>query len=581
MAELVRAGLFVRGFPPENSDHIGLEIDGELAEFGVYRVRGEFHCEEVREANPRRLRHSEDELTMHTLVRTRFYECVAKDLGITGQVIELGQGIWELGRKRLPGRDSSKVIFVEAGVPAAALELTLMRDPFMALCLLHHGNSPMHDWHSDKTLVRGVVEVRDGRYASDVFEDLSASLKSNFEFASHSPNEIPKPNQSHPALRSEANIKIFHTKMNDNFLTLAVPDYIEWKSIVLRRLDKRNSFFQAYSIGVGNMSKLVDQGIFGARESCEPLPDTCWLQIEGEAESYEIIHVNGEIHCYEMVADRENAKFYKFTIDEFTSHRLVREEFYAILAKDLEISGKVLPVETGVWELGRWSSGELTAKVLFVEAGVNDAELKLFLHTYQFLVICVLHHGSISHPPKIDGSAIVCGSVEVVDGCMVTEAFLDLAAIRIPQKPHHPSVLDLSDQMSKGFESIRKESIQEAIATSEMRKELEVISGRADVFVTKLIAGFGSDKSMADLFMRMLATRPDGKPLSYDNVGVQMGISKQAVEAQFRKMGKKHPTAHRHLKSLRARKKTTQFSAISPKQRRKEGIDSAYDYDAD
>lgn len=175
MAELVRGGLFVRGFPPDSGDHIGLEIDGEVSEFCIYRVRDKFHCEEIREANPRHLRYSEDDLTMHTLVRTRFYEFVAKDLGITGQVIELGNGIWELGRKRLPGRDSSKVIFIEAGVPAAALELTLMRDPFMTLCLLHHGKSPMHDWHSDKTLFRGVIEVRDGRYASDVFEDLSES----------------------------------------------------------------------------------------------------------------------------------------------------------------------------------------------------------------------------------------------------------------------------------------------------------------------------------------------------------------------------------------------------------------------
>jgi hypothetical protein len=175
MAEMVRGGLFVPGFPPDNGDHIGLEIDGEVSEFCVYRVRDEFHCEEVREANPRRLRHSEEEITMHTLVRKSFYEFVAEDLGITGRVIELGHGIWELGRKRLPGRDSSKVIFIEAGVPAAALELTLMRDSFTVLCLLHHGKSPMHDWHSDKTLVSGVIEVRDGRYASDVFEDLFAS----------------------------------------------------------------------------------------------------------------------------------------------------------------------------------------------------------------------------------------------------------------------------------------------------------------------------------------------------------------------------------------------------------------------
>ena len=191
MVEMVRGGLFVRGFPPDSGDHIGLEVDGEMREFCAYRVRGEFHCEELGVVRPRKLRYSGDELTMHTLSRARFYECVAKDLGVTGQVIDLGHGIWELGRKRLPGRDSSKVIFIEAGVPTAVLELTLMRDPFMTLCLLHHGKPPMHDWHSDKTLFRGVIEVRDGRYASDVFEDLSASQRESSSATRIELEELP------------------------------------------------------------------------------------------------------------------------------------------------------------------------------------------------------------------------------------------------------------------------------------------------------------------------------------------------------------------------------------------------------
>lgn len=175
MADLARGGLFVRGFPPGNGDHIGLEIDGGVAEFGVYRVRGEFHCEETREANPRRLRYSEEDLTMHTLERAKFYQVVAADLGIAGKPTEITQGIWEIGRKRQPGRDASKVFFIEPGVPAEALELAVMRDSFTALCLLGHGTPPRHDWHSDKTLISGVIEVRDGRFASDVFDDLSAS----------------------------------------------------------------------------------------------------------------------------------------------------------------------------------------------------------------------------------------------------------------------------------------------------------------------------------------------------------------------------------------------------------------------
>jgi hypothetical protein len=453
MAELVRAGLFVRGFPPENGDHIGLEIDGELAEFGVYRVRGEFHCEEVREANPRRLRHSENELTMHTLVRTRFYECVAKDLGITGQVIELGQGIWKLGRKRLPGRDSSKVIFVEAGVPAAALELTLMRDPFMALCLLHHGKSPMHDWHSDKTLVRGVIEVRDGRYASDVFEDLSASLKSNLEFASHSPNEIPKPNQSHPVLRSEAYTKIFHKKMNDNFLTLAVPDYIEWKSIVIRGLITRRNHFQAFLLGAINMAKLVDARIFDSADPLDDLPDLIWLDIDGGEESYEIIQAGDKIHCYKISIPSRCETFqseetgYEFTVKDFSPHKLVRENFYAEMAGDLGITPQVCRLGDGLWELGRKNiAGQGRARVIFVEQGVEQNDIVACLALHGFKTNCLLFHGKPPAQVSMPEKNVVSSPVLVEDGRFFTEVFEDLVASRHDSIPGTGVDLDSTPQ---------------------------------------------------------------------------------------------------------------------------------------
>lgn len=177
MAELVTAGLFTRDFPPDSGDHIGLEIGDQVSDFCVYRVRGEFHCEEVDRANPRRLRYTEEELTMHRLERLPFYQVMAADLTLTGQPAELANGIWEIGRKRLQGRDASKVLFIEHGTPTETLELTVMRDSFSALCLLSHATPPRHDWHSGKTLVAGVIEVRDGRFATDVFEDLSASQR--------------------------------------------------------------------------------------------------------------------------------------------------------------------------------------------------------------------------------------------------------------------------------------------------------------------------------------------------------------------------------------------------------------------
>lgn len=177
MAELVSGGLFVAGFPPENGDHIGLEIEGEVSEFFVHLVRGNFHCEEVRGANPRHLQPSEEELTLHYLEKVEFYQMMAGDMGLLGRPVEIVPGIWEIGKKRFPGKDASKVMFVEQGVPDEVLELTVMRDPFNAICLLAHGTMPQHDWHSDKTLVAGVIEVRKERFASEVFDDLSASQR--------------------------------------------------------------------------------------------------------------------------------------------------------------------------------------------------------------------------------------------------------------------------------------------------------------------------------------------------------------------------------------------------------------------
>lgn len=350
MAELVRDGIYIPDFPTRSGDSIVIDTDSGPSDFTVYQIRDRTLCEEYPEMGRRELWFDDSEvLRWHRLSREALYRLMAGDLGTGGQPVELATGVWEIGRKRLPGHDASKVIFIEGGVSAATLELVLLRDPFKALCLLSVSKITGHEGLAGKTIVPGTIEVEGGRFASDVFEDLSASLNGNSRVAS----------------------SLFTNNMKPNFIILNPPDYSEWKSIVLRRLDKRNSFFQAYSIGVGNMSKLVDQGIFGARESCDPLPDTCWLQIDDEDESYEIIQVNDDIHCYEMIANTGKEKCYKFSIDEFTPHKLVREKFYAILAKDLEISGKVLPVETGVWELGRWSSGELTAKVLFVEAGVG------------------------------------------------------------------------------------------------------------------------------------------------------------------------------------------------------------------
>lgn len=175
MAQLARGGVFERGFPPETGDFIVLDIDGESSDFGVHPVRGELVCYENREANPRTLRFSVEELTLHTLRRLAFYTLMAKDLEISGQVTELQRGIWELGRKSLPGRDRSKVIFIERGVRETDLTTCLMRDNFNTLCLLFHGAPPRQLDIPGKLIVPSQLEVVGGRFVSEIFEDLVAS----------------------------------------------------------------------------------------------------------------------------------------------------------------------------------------------------------------------------------------------------------------------------------------------------------------------------------------------------------------------------------------------------------------------
>ncbi len=177
MAQLAGDGVFERGFPPEIGDFIVLDIDGESSDFGVHPVRGELVCYENREANPRTLRFSVEELTLHTLRRKTFYTLMARDLDISGQVTELHRGIWELGRKSLPGRDRSKVLFVERGIREADLILCLMRDGYNTHCLLYHGELPRQLEIPGKTTVQAMLEVRDGHFVSEIFEDLAASQK--------------------------------------------------------------------------------------------------------------------------------------------------------------------------------------------------------------------------------------------------------------------------------------------------------------------------------------------------------------------------------------------------------------------
>ena len=179
------------------------------------------------------------------------------------------------------------------------------------------------------------------------------------------------------------------------------------------------------------MAGLVQRQLFQRGFPVDGLEYLC-LEVEDELVEFAVVQLDQEFICNE---NREAApRMLRLPIEELRLHTLNRERFYAMLAQDLGISGQVLETAPGVWELGRKSTNEGRAKVLFVELGVNSDALKLLLHTESFKTICVLHHGGISTHPTITGKAIVCAGVEVVDGLMVSEAFMDLEAVCLPRR---------------------------------------------------------------------------------------------------------------------------------------------------
>lgn len=174
--ELVDMGVFRLGLLPEDGAELLLEVEGgKPGWFNVLPRGASFSCYENTDLVPRTMKVGEEELRFCHLERAGFYRLMAADLGIVGQVQELGRGIWEIGRKAPTGGNRAKVTFVEEGVGRADLLLCLAQDPYLSHCLLHHGDGPGPVQIAGKTVVQSAVAVAGEAFASDLFEDLSAS----------------------------------------------------------------------------------------------------------------------------------------------------------------------------------------------------------------------------------------------------------------------------------------------------------------------------------------------------------------------------------------------------------------------
>lgn len=164
---------------------------------------------------------------------------------------------------------------------------------------------------------------------------------------------------------------------------------------------------------------------------------------------------------------------------------------------------------------------------------------------------------------------------------LVRNGKLDLKILFATPPKRRITSADLSRQLASGIDSIKSERIVAEVKSREMRAEFADMAGGADEFLSQLISGFGGDEKIASLFMLLRSDNPKkpGKLLTFEEIGAQLGVTKQAISKQVAAMKEKYPAAHRYITSLRSPVDVANYSEISPKERRKAGIEDSYNYD--
>lgn len=112
---------------------------------------------------------------------------------------------------------------------------------------------------------------------------------------------------------------------------------------------------------------------------------------------------------------------------------------------------------------------------------------------------------------------------------------------------------------------------------------IDEMSEGADKFLSGVV-GRMETPAERDLFF-LLIHRADvngvRRALTYEQIGKRLGgVTKQAAHARARDFQAKYPEAWQYVMSIRRPGRADNFSELSPSDRRKHGIDKAYNYDA-
>ena len=140
----------------------------------------------------------------------------------------------------------------------------------------------------------------------------------------------------------------------------------------------------------------------------------------------------------------------------------------------------------------------------------------------------------------------------------------------------------LGQKIDAGFERVSNDRIADAVRIRTQKDAIGEMAVGPDRFLAGLQAQLSGPER--ELFFELVARKetPGGpRFLQYAEIGEHLKISKQAVQKRFKVLADRHPSVADYIRAIREPAKPTNFSEMSPSERRRQGVEESYGYDAD
>jgi len=114
-----------------------------------------------------------------------------------------------------------------------------------------------------------------------------------------------------------------------------------------------------------------------------------------------------------------------------------------------------------------------------------------------------------------------------------------------------------------------------------LRVELGDLAAGADRFLAGLQSKLSERDTILSFELIASVDDPNGRRVkTYEEIGKRLGVTRQAIEKRYKKLRRDMPELGDYVEAIRRPKKSKNFSEMSPSDRRKQGIDESYNYDA-